>query len=60
MRKMAKEIRVGIVGGNANAGWTKLSHVPAIKALPSADTEMVYWRETAHQLRSCGLSAAAE
>jgi predicted homoserine dehydrogenase-like protein len=35
MSKMPREIRVGIVGGNANAGWTtKLSHVPAIKALP--------------------------
>ena len=28
--------------------------------VPSADTEMVYWRERAHQLRCCGLSAAAE
>jgi predicted dehydrogenase len=29
-----KEIRVGIVGANAKAGWAKLSHVPAIKGLP--------------------------
>jgi predicted dehydrogenase len=29
-----KEIRVGIVGANAKAGWEKLSHVPAIKGLP--------------------------
>jgi predicted dehydrogenase len=28
-----KEIRVGIVGANAKAGWAKLSHVPAIKGL---------------------------
>ena len=29
-----KEIRVGIVGANANGGWAKLSHVPAINAIP--------------------------
>src|SRR4029077_7754932 len=29
-----KEIRVGIVGASAKAGWAKLSHVPAIKSLP--------------------------
>jgi predicted dehydrogenase len=29
-----KEIRIGIVGANAKAGWAKLSHVPAIKGLP--------------------------
>ena len=29
-----KEIRVGLVGANAKAGWAKLSHVPAIKGLP--------------------------
>jgi predicted dehydrogenase len=29
-----KEIRVGIVGANADAGWAKLAHVPAIKELP--------------------------
>src|SRR5246127_2638073 len=29
-----KEIRVGIVGANAKAGWAKLSHVPAINNLP--------------------------
>lgn len=28
-----EEIRVGIVGANAKAGWAKLSHVPAIKRL---------------------------
>ena len=28
-----KEIRVGIVGANANASWAKLSHVPAINAI---------------------------
>ena len=30
-----KEIRVGIVGANANASWAKLSHVPAINAPPN-------------------------
>jgi predicted dehydrogenase len=29
-----KDIRVGIVGANATAGWAKGSHVPAIKGLP--------------------------
>ena len=29
-----KEIRVGIVGANANASWAKLSHMPAINAIP--------------------------
>src|SRR5882672_9334480 len=32
MRK--KEIRVGIVGANAEAGWARVSHVPAINGLP--------------------------
>jgi predicted dehydrogenase len=34
MKRTQKEIRVGIVGANNNAGWAKLSHVPAIKSLP--------------------------
>ena len=29
-----KTIRVGLVGANAEAGWARVSHVPAIKALP--------------------------
>ena len=29
-----EEIRVGIVGADAKASWAKVSHVPAIKALP--------------------------
>jgi predicted dehydrogenase len=29
-----EEIRVGIVGANADVSWAKLSHVPAIKGLP--------------------------
>src|ERR1700730_15644117 len=29
-----REIRVGIVGADAKASWAKVSHVPAIKALP--------------------------
>src|SRR5580704_13697579 len=28
------EIRVGIVGANAEKSWAKVSHVPAIKGLP--------------------------
>ena len=31
---MQKEICVGIVGANANNGWAKVSHVPAINSLP--------------------------
>jgi predicted dehydrogenase len=31
---MQKEICVGIVGANANNGWAKVSHVPAINGLP--------------------------
>ena len=34
MDRMQKEIRVGVVGANNNAGWAKISHVPAIKSLP--------------------------
>ena len=29
-----EEIRVGIVGANANGSWAKVSHVPAINGLP--------------------------
>ena len=29
-----KDIRVGIVGANAKAGWAKVSHAPAINGLP--------------------------
>jgi predicted dehydrogenase len=29
-----KDIRVGIVGAKAKAGWAKMSHVPAIRGLP--------------------------
>jgi len=29
-----KQLRVGIVGANAEAGWAKLSHIPAIHGLP--------------------------
>jgi predicted dehydrogenase len=28
-----KDIRVGIIGANANAGWAKMSHIPAINGL---------------------------
>src|SRR4029077_20424586 len=34
MNRMQKEICVGVVGANKNAGWAKMSHVPAIKSLP--------------------------
>ncbi len=29
-----REIRVGIVGANANGSWANVSHVPAINGLP--------------------------
>jgi predicted dehydrogenase len=29
-----KDIRVGIIGANADAGWAKMSHIPAINGLP--------------------------
>ncbi len=29
-----REIRVGIVGANAQKGWANVSHVPAINAFP--------------------------
>jgi len=34
MNRTQKEICVGVVGANKNAGWAKMSHVPAIKSLP--------------------------
>jgi predicted dehydrogenase len=34
MNRRQKEICVGVVGANHNAGWAKMSHVPAIKSLP--------------------------
>src|ERR1700739_3155143 len=34
MNRRQKEICVGVVGANNNAGWAKMSHVPAIKSLP--------------------------
>jgi predicted dehydrogenase len=39
-----KEIRVGIVGANANASWAKLSHVPAINAIPGLKLAAVVTR----------------
>jgi predicted dehydrogenase len=39
-----KEIRVGIVGANANASWGKLSHVPAINAIPGLKLAAVVTR----------------
>jgi len=27
------DLRVGLVGANANAGWAKMSHIPAINGL---------------------------
>ena len=34
MNKGQRKICVGIVGASNNAGWAKISHVPAIKSLP--------------------------
>jgi predicted dehydrogenase len=39
-----KEIRVGIVGANANGSWANLSHVPAIKGLPGMKLEALATR----------------
>jgi predicted dehydrogenase len=39
-----KEIRVGIVGANAKAGWAKLSHIPAINNLPGVKLAAVATR----------------
>src|SRR5580704_1795327 len=41
---MQKEIRVGIVGANANKSWAKMSHVPAIKGLPGLKVAAVATR----------------
>jgi predicted dehydrogenase len=39
-----KEIRVGIVGANAKAGWAKVSHVRAINGLPGVKLAAVATR----------------
>jgi predicted dehydrogenase len=60
MSKMPREIRVGIVGGNANAGWTtKLSHVPAIKALPGLRLAAVATRNE-HSARAAAEAFGAD
>ena len=40
-----KEIRVGIVGANANSGWAKVSHVPAINGLHGVKLSAVATRD---------------
>ena len=39
-----KAIRVGIVGASAEAGWARLSHVPAINGLPGLELAAVATR----------------
>jgi predicted dehydrogenase len=39
-----KEIRVGLVGANADVSWAKLSHVPAVKGLPGVKLAAVATR----------------
>jgi predicted dehydrogenase len=39
-----QEIRVGIVGANASAGWARVSHVPAINGLPGVKLAAVATR----------------
>jgi predicted dehydrogenase len=39
-----KDIRVGIIGANANARWAKLSHIPAINGLPGLQLAAVATR----------------
>jgi predicted dehydrogenase len=38
------EIRVGIVGANADVSWAKLSHAPALKMLPGVKLAAVATR----------------
>src|ERR1700751_5960166 len=40
-----KQIHVGIVGANSNAGWGKISHVPAINGLPGLKLAAVATRK---------------
>jgi predicted dehydrogenase len=39
-----KTIRVGLVGANAEAGWARASHIPAIKGLPGVKLAAVATR----------------
>ena len=38
---MADKIRVGIIGANANYGWSKRAHLPALLALPQFELAAV-------------------
>jgi predicted dehydrogenase len=39
-----KTIRVGLVGANAEAGWARASHIPAIKGIPGVKLAAVATR----------------
>jgi predicted dehydrogenase len=54
-----KEIRVGIVGANADASWAKLSHVPAIKGLPGVKLAAVATRNE-HSARQAAEAFGAD
>jgi predicted dehydrogenase len=53
------EIRVGIVGANAEKSWAKVSHVPAIKGLPGLRLAAVATRN-ARSAREAALVFGAE
>jgi predicted dehydrogenase len=54
-----KEIRIGIVGANADVSWAKLSHVPAIKGLPGARLAAVATRNE-HSARQAAEAFGAD
>jgi predicted dehydrogenase len=54
-----KEIRVGIVGANAQESWAKMSHVPAIKDLPGLKLAAVA-TSNEHSAREAARAFAAD
>ena len=39
-----KEVRIGIIGADAKAGWAKMAHIPAIHGLPGLKLEAITTR----------------
>ncbi|WP_394821496.1 Gfo/Idh/MocA family protein [Pendulispora albinea] len=54
-----KKIRVGIVGANAERGWAKVAHVPALRALPQFEITAVSTRNRASAEQAAALFGAA-
>jgi predicted dehydrogenase len=54
-----REIRVGIVGANTNAGWAMISHVPAITGLPGVKLAAVATRKE-HSARAAAQAFGAD